>query len=143
MASTCYCLWADRCEYFLSRYSCQLTKKIPQLWSACLPSDADEQTLRNRVAMISKFDTEREAQAKGKADDKKALDEARKKGKDAYTAEKARIALEKLTVAEAKKQDKLRSAAAKQAEKVRLAAERKAKAAEIRVSDFFNSTLSP
>ncbi|KAG1847269.1 hypothetical protein C8R48DRAFT_779257 [Suillus tomentosus] len=105
---------------------------IPQLWSACLPSDADEQTLQNRVTMISKLDTEREAQAKGKANDRKALEEARKQGKDAYTAEKARIALEKLTITEAKKQEKLRITAAKQAEKVRLAAEKKAKAAEIR-----------
>ncbi|KAG1758068.1 hypothetical protein EDD22DRAFT_957259 [Suillus occidentalis] len=52
---------------------------------ACLPSDEDDQTLRNRVTMISKLDAEREAQAKGKANERKALEEARKRGKDAYT----------------------------------------------------------
>jgi hypothetical protein len=93
--------------------------------------------------MISKLDAEHEAQAKGKANDRKALEEARKQGKDAYTAEKARIALKKLTIAEAKKQEKLCITAAKQAEKVCLAVEKKAKAVEIRVSDFFESALNP
>ncbi|KAG1822044.1 uncharacterized protein BJ212DRAFT_1297293 [Suillus subaureus] len=95
----------------------------------------------NHVAMISKFNTEHEAQAKGKANDKKALEEVRKKGKDAYTAEKARITLEKLAVTEAKKQEKLCITAAKQAEKVHLAAEKKAKAVEIRL--YGSSVIKP
>ncbi|KAG2355806.1 hypothetical protein BDR07DRAFT_1492728 [Suillus spraguei] len=81
--------------------------------------------------MISKFDAECEAQVKRKANNRKALEEARKKGKDAYTADQARIALETLTITKAKKQEKLCIAAVKQAEKVHLAAEKKVKAAEI------------
>lgn len=116
--------------------SSQFTRhnKIPQLWSICLPTDADDEILRHRVDTIKKAESEKQAQANSKADQKKALAAAKMQGKDAFEAEKARIAQEKLAIAEAKTQEKLRIAAAKQAEKVRLAAEKKASAAAKRVS---------
>lgn len=80
------------------------------------------------------METQKEAAANHKAAQQKALNEAKKNGKDAYEAEKAQIAQEKLAAAEAKTQEKLRVAAAKQAEKMRLAAEKKAKAAERKVN---------
>lgn len=116
--------------------STQLTHwdKIPQLWSTCLPTDADDDILRHRVNTIKKAESEKQAQASSKADQKKALAAAKILGKDAFEAEKARIAQEKLAIAEAKTQEKLRIAAAKQADKVRLAAEKKVSAAAKRVS---------
>ncbi|KAG1727964.1 uncharacterized protein EDB91DRAFT_1239467 [Suillus paluster] len=84
--------------------------QVPQLWSKCLPTDADQEILNQRA--------EKFLQATLKADEKNALVEAKKKGKDAYAAEKARIMNEKAEVAEAKRVAKLHAAAAKQAEKL-------------------------
>ncbi|KAG1846632.1 hypothetical protein F4604DRAFT_1688312 [Suillus subluteus] len=103
---------------------------IPQLRSACLLTDADNDILRQRVTQIKRAEIQKETAANHKAQQKKALEEAKKMGKGAFEAEKARISQEKLTAAEAKTQEKLRAVAAKQAEKVRLVAEKKAKAAE-------------
>ncbi|KAG2066534.1 hypothetical protein BDR04DRAFT_1121077 [Suillus decipiens] len=100
---------------------------IPQLWSACLPTDADNDILCQQI--------QKETAANHKAQQKKALEEAKKMSKGAFEAEKARISQEKLASAEAKTQEKLRAVTAKQAEKVRLAAEKKAKAAERKLTD--------
>ncbi|KAG2036333.1 hypothetical protein BDR03DRAFT_1011868 [Suillus americanus] len=89
---------------------------VPQLWSACLPSHADEELLNQQVALITQMEAEKVLQATLKMDEKNALAKAKKKGKEAYAAEKARIMNEK--------------AAAKQAEKARLSAEKKAQATQ-------------
>ncbi|KAG1886831.1 uncharacterized protein F5891DRAFT_922731, partial [Suillus fuscotomentosus] len=106
---------------------------IPQLWSSCLPTDMDDGILCQCVTMIKKAKADKEADAKSKAEQKATLAAAKKQGKEALEAEKARIAHEKLALSEMKKQEKLRLAAAKQAEKVRIAAEKKAKAAAKKV----------
>lgn len=81
------------------------------------------------MAAIEKLEAEKTVEATRNADNRKALADAKKHGKDAYEAEKARIASLKLQEAEVKNQEKLRVAAAKQAEKARIAAEKKARAA--------------
>ncbi|KAG1727380.1 uncharacterized protein EDB91DRAFT_1086451 [Suillus paluster] len=115
---------------------------IPQLWSTCLPMDADNDILHHHVNAIKKAESEKQAQASFKANQKKALAAAKIQGKDAYEAEKARIAQEKLAIAEAKIQEKLRIAAARQAGKVRLTAEKKANAAAKRLCEFSSDASS-
>lgn len=101
--------------------------QIPQLWSTCLPSDADDEVLQQRVALIKRIEADKDVQANRKADDRKALAEAKKQGKDALEAAKSKIAQEKIAAAEAKKQAKLQAALAKQVEKERLAKEKSAR----------------
>ncbi|KAG1796123.1 hypothetical protein EV424DRAFT_1353275 [Suillus variegatus] len=100
---------------------------ISQLWSTCLPSDADDEVLQQRVARIKIIEADKDVQANRKADDRKALAEAKKQGKDALEAAKSKIAQEKIAAAEAKKQAKLQAALAKQVEKERLAKEKSAR----------------
>lgn len=83
--------------------------------------------------MIQKLENKKEADATRKLDDRNALAEAKKCGKEAFEAEKARITRDKVAAAEAKTQERLRLAAIKQAEKARLAAEKKAKAVQRKV----------
>ncbi|KAG2351109.1 hypothetical protein BDR07DRAFT_1502581, partial [Suillus spraguei] len=103
---------------------------IPQLWSTCLPSDSDDQILHQWVAMIQKLENKKEADATCKLEDRTALAEAKKCGKEAFEAKKVRIARDKVAAAEAKSQEKLQLAAIKQTEKAQLAAEKKAKAVQ-------------
>ncbi|KIK79291.1 hypothetical protein PAXRUDRAFT_71203, partial [Paxillus rubicundulus Ve08.2h10] len=105
---------------------------IPQLWSACLPQDTDNDILRQRVSVIEKIEAQKQQEVTCKAVNKKALADAKKQGKEAFDAERARIAQDNLAISETKKQEKLQQAAAKQAEKVRLAAAKKARNAEIK-----------
>ncbi|KAG2052952.1 hypothetical protein BDR06DRAFT_972639 [Suillus hirtellus] len=79
---------------------------------------------------IIKLENKKEANATRKLDDRNALAEAKKCGKEAFEAEKARIARDKVAAAKAKTQEKLQLTAIKQAEKVQLAAEKKAKAVQ-------------
>ncbi|KAG2046041.1 hypothetical protein BDR06DRAFT_977775 [Suillus hirtellus] len=104
---------------------------IPQLWSACLPSTESNQILQDRVAQIERLETEKTRQAEKKMADQRALEEAKKQGKEAHALEKARIAKEKELEATAKNDVRLKAAATKQADKVRLAAEKKAEKARI------------
>ncbi|KIK33736.1 hypothetical protein CY34DRAFT_110541 [Suillus luteus UH-Slu-Lm8-n1] len=99
---------------------------IPQLWTTCMPSDASDQILHQRVATIEKLKAEKTVEATCNADNRKALANAKKCRKDAYEAEKARIASLKLQEVEARNQEKLHATAAKHAEKARIAAEKKA-----------------
>lgn len=80
--------------------------------------------------MVQRSEADKQAGAAQKAEDKKALADAKKLGKDAWEVEKTWIANNKAATAEAKTQEKLRLAHLKHAEKVWLAAEKKAKAAE-------------
>ncbi|KAG1719168.1 uncharacterized protein EDB91DRAFT_1257863 [Suillus paluster] len=100
---------------------------IPQLCSACTPSDASDQILHQCVAAVKKLEAERTVEATHNADNRKALADAKKHGKDAYEAEKAHIASLKLQEAEVKNQEKLRITTTKQAEKARIAAEKRHK----------------
>ena len=72
-----------------------------------------------------------------KADDKKALVDAKLHGKEAVAAIKARIVQEHATALEAKKIEKLRVTAERKAEKARITAETKARQAEKRVWTTF------
>ena len=94
--------------------------------------------------MIQRIEGEKAEQHTQKARNKEALEAAKKVGKDTYEAEKARIAQEKLAIAETKKQEKLPVAAAKQAEKQRQSAAKKAKNALEKVSQYgaFSCTYS-
>lgn len=60
-----------------------------------------------------------------KANNKASLAEAKKHGREAYEAEKARIAQENMAIDEARKQERLQQVAAKQLEKARKAEARK------------------
>ncbi|KAG1826706.1 uncharacterized protein BJ212DRAFT_1473938 [Suillus subaureus] len=104
-----------------------LISQVPRLWSVCLPSHADEELLNQQVALITWMEAKKVLQASLKMDKKNTLAEAKKKGKEAYAAEKACITNEKAVAAEAKRVAKLHAAAVKQAEKARLSAEKKAK----------------
>jgi hypothetical protein len=122
---------------FLALLFCTYKSQIPQLWSACLPQSIDDNILHHRVNTIRKLEEEKDSQADRKAEHKKALDAAKKQGKEVYEAEKARISQEKLALVEAKKQEKLQTSVAKQAEKARLAAAKKVKAAQLKVARSF------
>jgi hypothetical protein len=76
---------------------------------------------------------EKDREEAQKADDRHALAEAKKLGKEAHAAFKARLAQERAAASKAKKTEKLRVIAEQKAEKARLAAESKAKRAEARV----------
>jgi len=76
---------------------------------------------------------EKEREDAQKANDHNALAEAKKLGKEAHTAAKARLAQEQAATSEAKKMERLRIIAEQKAEKARLAAESKAKWVEARV----------
>jgi hypothetical protein len=76
---------------------------------------------------------EKEQEEAQKADDRNALAEAKKLGKEAHAAFKARLAQEWAATSEAKKMERLRIVAEQKAEKARLAAETKAKRAEAKV----------
>ncbi|KAF8431526.1 hypothetical protein L210DRAFT_3415850, partial [Boletus edulis BED1] len=99
---------------------------IPQLWDDCLPRDMSDEVLRQRVTMIQHIENEKEQNAAMKAHNKLALQAAKKVSKEAYEAEKARIANEKLAIAEAKKKAQLEATIARQAEKRRKQAAKKA-----------------
>ncbi|KAG0705870.1 hypothetical protein DFH29DRAFT_996311 [Suillus ampliporus] len=104
---------------------------IPQLWSACLPSADSDQILQDRVAQIERIEIEKARQAEKKLMDRRALEAAKKQGKEAHALERARIAKEKELEAAEKNDARLKAATAKQAEKARLAAEKKAEKARL------------
>ncbi|KAG1732954.1 hypothetical protein EDB19DRAFT_1831114 [Suillus lakei] len=82
--------------------------------------------LHQRVTQIKQAEIQKETMTNHKAQQKKALEEAKKMGKDAFEAEKAQILQEKLAAAEAKTQEKLRAVAAEQAKKSMASKKRKA-----------------
>ncbi|KIN97963.1 hypothetical protein M404DRAFT_31780 [Pisolithus tinctorius Marx 270] len=90
---------------------------IPQIWSTFLPSNASDEASSHCIAVIERAEMEKQQEVTRKANNKVSLAEAKKHGKEAYETEKARIAQEKITIAEAKQREKLQQAAAKQAEK--------------------------
>ncbi|KAG1735328.1 uncharacterized protein EDB91DRAFT_563011 [Suillus paluster] len=104
---------------------------IPQLWSACAPSADSNHILQDRVAQIERLKMEKTRQAEKKITERRALEAAKKQGKEAHALEKAHIAWEKELEAAAKNDARLKAAAAKQVEKVRIAAEKKAEKARI------------
>jgi hypothetical protein len=76
---------------------------------------------------------EKDHEVAQKAEDHKALTDAKEQGKEAVAAVKAWIAQDHAASAEARKVEKLRVAAERQMEKARVTAEKKAKQAEQRV----------
>ena len=83
--------------------------------------------------MVAEIEMEKSHEAAQKVDDRNTLAEAKKLGKEAHAAAKARLAQECAAASEAKKTEKLRIIAEQKAEKARLAAESKAKQAEAKV----------
>ncbi|KAG1856141.1 hypothetical protein F4604DRAFT_1932000 [Suillus subluteus] len=120
---------------------------IPQLWSTCLPSADSNHILQDHVAQIEQLETEKACQAKKKLVDHRALEAAKKQGKEAHTLERAHIAKEKESEAAEKNDARLKSTAAKQAEKARLSAEKKSakycKKATNDAMDIFSSDTQP
>jgi hypothetical protein len=102
-----------------------------------------------RVSSIADIEMEKEKDDAQKANDRNALAEAKKLGKEAHAAFKARLAQERAATSEAKRLEKLRIIAEQKAEKARLAAESKAKRAEAKVcacstnSDPYSISLFP
>jgi hypothetical protein len=76
---------------------------------------------------------EKDCKVAQKAEDRKALADAKEQGKEVFTAVKAHITQDRAASAEAKKVEKLRVASERQVEKARVAAEKKAKQAKQRV----------
>lgn len=81
--------------------------------------------LHQRVSLIEKLEVEKTLEAERKATNRKALQDAKKLGKEALAAERARIAAADLEASEAKKRAKLQQQTERKAEKARLAAEKK------------------
>lgn len=75
--------------------------------------------------MIEKAKVQKQQDTTRKANNKASLAEAKKHGREAYEAEKARIAQENMAIDEARKQERLQQVAAKQLEKARKAEARK------------------
>jgi hypothetical protein len=111
--------------YYVLLTSCLFCIQIPQLWSACLPETDGDTLLADRVALIARLEADKTVKTDKKMADRQALKDAKVLGKEAFAAEKARIAAEKVAAEEAKKVEKLKVAAARQAEKARVAAEKK------------------
>jgi hypothetical protein len=98
--------------------------------------------LSRRFSSIAEIEAEKEREEARKANDRVALAEAKKMGKEAHAAVKARLAQERAAASEAKKLEKLRITAEQKAEKARLAAESKAKRADGKVRIYsMNSGL--
>jgi len=83
--------------------------------------------LYRRVSAVAEIETEKNRKNAQKANDHIALTEAKKLGKEAHAAAKARLTQEWAATSEAKKIKKLRVIADQKAEKARLAAKTKAK----------------
>jgi FKBP-type peptidyl-prolyl cis-trans isomerase len=77
--------------------------QVPELWSTFLPNDVDESVLNQRIAMISRIEFKKHDDVIQKTANKLALQEAKKRSKEALEAERVRIAQEKINLAEAKK----------------------------------------
>jgi hypothetical protein len=107
------------------------------LWSKSLAEHGDNDVLYRRVSVVAEMEMEKSREDAQKADDRIALAEAKKLGKEAHAAAKARLTQERAAASEAKKMEKLRIIAEQKAEKARLAAETKAKRAEAKVRIYF------
>ncbi len=83
--------------------------------------------------MIAVNEAEKERELARKAEERKVLADAKRLGKEAHAALKARLAQEQAAMSEAIKVQKLKITAEKKAEKARLAAENKAKRADAKV----------
>ena len=112
--------------------------QVPQLWGSSLSAHGGNDILTRRVTSIAEIEMEKDREAARKAEDCKALADAKEQGKEALAAVKARIAQDRAASAEAKKVEKLRVAAERQVEKARVAAEKKAKQAEQRVRAHYH-----
>ena len=73
-----------------------------------------------RISSIIEIEAKRARDARQKADEKKALADAKSQGKEAIAALKARLAQEHATASQAKKIKKLRITAERKAERVRV-----------------------
>jgi hypothetical protein len=126
-------------QFFSRPYIVVIFKpQVPQLWASCLSAHGGNEVLTRRVFSIAETEMEKDREAARKAEDRKALADAKEQGKEAVAAVKAQITQDCVASAEAKKVEKLRVAAEQQAEKARVAAEKKAKQAEQRVHAHYH-----
>ncbi|KIO00297.1 hypothetical protein M404DRAFT_29676 [Pisolithus tinctorius Marx 270] len=95
------------------------------IWSMYIPHNASEEEFSHRLSAVEKPDAEKQQEAACKANNKLSLADAKKHGKEAYEAEKTRIAQENIAVAEAKKQARLQEVATSQIEKAQQAKAKK------------------
>ncbi|KAF8887304.1 hypothetical protein BD779DRAFT_1470716 [Infundibulicybe gibba] len=96
---------------------------IPQLWSACMPHDDDDNRLliNKRAKVIAKSLIAKKAKAQGQAEKARIAEE--KKQEKAWIAEAKRA--EKARIAEEKRADKAKIAEEKRIKKARIATEKK------------------
>jgi hypothetical protein len=87
--------------------------QVPELWSTFLPNDVDESVLNQRIAMISRIESKKHDDVIRKTANKLALQEAKKRSKEALEAERVRIVQEKINLAEAKKKRKISTSSRK------------------------------
>lgn len=114
---------------------------MPQLWDCSLQKYGGSEASNRRVSSIIETEAEKEREAQQKADNKKALADARSLGKGAVATVKARIAQERIAASEAKKIEKLRMTAERNAERAKMVAENKARQVEKRVCTCFFDSL--
>jgi hypothetical protein len=107
--------------------------QVPQLWSASFLSYGSDEVQTRCVSSIAQVEAEKEREANQKAEDHRALKEAKAHGKEAYVVAKAQIAHQQAAATQAKKLEKLRATAERQVEKARVAAENRARQAERKV----------
>ena len=58
--------------------------QVPQLWSASFLSHGSNEVQTQRVLSIAQVEAEKEREANQKAEDRRALEEAKAQGKEAY-----------------------------------------------------------
>jgi hypothetical protein len=117
--------------------------QIPQLWSSGLRTSTGKDVLTRRVASVAERELEKEREENQKAEDRKALAQAKLESKEAYAALKAQIEQGRAAAVEARRLEKLRLAAERQAEKAKAAADSKARRGGRKVCALSLFSLSP
>ena len=128
--------------WYVTQYSSSphliVNPQVPQLWASSLSVYGGNDVLTRRVSSIAELEVEKDCEAARKAEDHKALADAKEQGKEAIAAVKAWITQDCIASAEVRKVEKLRVTAEQQAEKARVAAEKKGKQAEQRVHAHYH-----
>jgi hypothetical protein len=101
--------------------------QVPQLWNSGLQTNGDKDILTHCVASIAECKLEKEQEEIQKAEECKALVEAKLQSKEAHAALKAQFELERAAAAEAKKLEKVKLGTERRAEKARATTDSKAR----------------
>jgi hypothetical protein len=118
-------LWCVTCFLHPSHLTSNL--QVPQLWNSSLQTNGDKDILTCCVVLIAALELEKEWEEIQKAEECKALAEAKLKGREAHAVLKAQFKQERAAAAEAKKLKKAKLVTKHWAEKARAAADSKAR----------------